>query len=275
MKATAEMVKALRDKTGLPMMECKQALEETGGDEGKAIELLRKKGHGQLSKRAARETSEGRVAAFIDAQARRGGIAEVLCETAPVANTPDFIKLAQQVVQLAATIEGPTPESVVDLPLLDDPKRKLSDLLHDVVNRLRENIKIARVGSLRGDLGHYVHHNGHVAVLVQMSADAPAEVKADVCMHIAAMRPLCVRREEVDPALVEIERRVATEQVKGKPPQMIDKIVQGKLNRWYSEMVLLEQPFVKEEKKSVGQMLEAAVPGLTVTRFLRYEVGQS
>jgi elongation factor Ts len=275
MAITAEMVKALREKTGLPMMECKQALQDAGGDETKAIELLRKKGHGQMSKRATRETSEGRVACYLDAQTQRGGIVELQCETAPVANTDDFVGLAEQIARHAARMPAPTPESVLAQPFLDNPSRKLSDLVTDVVNKLRENIKIARVGSLSGHLGYYVHHNGQVGVLVEMSADCPPAVKADVCMHTAAMRPVCTRREEVDPALVEQERGIAAEQVKGKPANMIDKIVAGKLNRWYSEIVLLEQPFVKEEKQSVGQMLLAAVPQLTVNRFLRYEVGES
>jgi len=275
MDITSQMVKALRDKTGLPMMECKQALIEAQADEAKAIEILRKKGLGQLSKRAGRETTEGRIACFLDAAAGRGGIVELLCETAPVANTGDFINLAFQIARHAAYLDSATPDQVLDEPFRDDAARRVRDLLHDAVNRMRENIRVARVGSLSGYLGHYVHHNGQVGVLVELSADCPTELKADVCMHIAAMRPSWVRREEVDPQVVEMERRIAAEQVKDKPEHMIARIVDGKLNRWYSETVLLEQPFVKQDKKTVGQVLLEAVPGLTVRRFLRFEVGGS
>jgi len=273
MDITPEMVRALREKTGLPMMECKRALQEAHGDEAAAIEILRKKGLGQVSKRSARETSEGRVACYVDPQSGGAGIVELLCETAPVANTDDFIQLAQFIARQAAVLTAPTPESVLRQPVPDRPGRKLAELMTDVVNRIRENIRIARLASLRGHVGHYVHHNGQVGVLVELSGECPAEIKADVCMHVAAMKPQCTRREELDPAVVEHERQLAAEQVQGKPANIVDKIVAGKLNRWYSEVVLLEQPFVKEEKKTVGEMLLAAVPGLTVQRFLRYEVG--
>jgi elongation factor Ts len=275
MAITPQMVMALRAKTGLPMMECKLALQEAEGDETKAIEILRKKGLSQISKRAEREASEGRVACFVDPQSGRGGIVELRCETAPVAKTPDFIGLANLIAKQAARMTDPTPESILDQPSPDQPSRKLRDVMTEVVNRIRENIQIARVGSLSGHVSHYLHHNGQVGVLVELSAECPTQVGLDVCMHVAAMRPLCARREEVDPALIEQERRIAAEQVKGKPANMMDKIVSGKLNRWYGEMVLLEQPFVKDDKKSVGQYLLGAVPGLTVKRYLRYEVGQS
>lgn len=274
MAISAAMVKALREKTGLPMMECKQALEEAGGEEAKAIEILRTKGLGQMSKRAARETTEGRVACLVDSEVSRGGIVELRCETAPVSNTDDFINLAREIARHAARVEDPTPESVLEAKLIDDPSQTLQDLMNDSVNRIRENIRIARVGSFGGSVGHYMHHNGQVGVLIQLNKDCPDEVKADVCMHIAAMRPACARREEVNPDLVEIERKMAREQAQGKPESIIDKIVEGKLNRWFSEMVLLEQPFVKDDKKSVGEFLAAAVPDLTVTSFHRYEVGE-
>ena len=274
MGITPAMVKQLRDETGLPMMECKQALTESGGDKAKAIEWLRRKGMGQVSKRAARETSEGRIACYVDREHGRAAMVELLCETAPVSNTKDFIDLAAQIARNAVQLDTPTAQAVLDQPLVGEPGRKVQDFMHDAVNRLRENIQIAHVGTLTGHIGHYLHHNAQVGVLVEMSAAAPEELKSDVCMQIAAMRPVCARREEVKPELVEIERRLATEQAQGKPANIIEKIVEGKLNRWYAEMVLLEQPFVKDDKKSVGQVLREAVPNLTVNRFLRYEVGQ-
>lgn len=274
MSISAGKVRELREKTGLPMMECKKALEETGGDEAAAVELLRKKGLAQATKRAGRETAEGRVACHIDAAAGRAALVEILCETEPVAGTPDFIQLAKAAAEVAVKLDQPTPETVLAQPLPSDPARKVEDVLHDVVNRIRENIRIGRVGMLQGHLGHYVHHDLRKGVLVEMSAACPPEIAADVCMHIVAMRPMCTRREEVDAQLVAQERAIAAEQVQGKPANIVDKIVDGKINKWFAEIVLLEQPFVKDDKKSVGQALEQAVPGLTVKRFVRFEIGE-
>jgi elongation factor Ts len=275
MEISAGMVRALRDKTSLPMMECKKALEEAQGDDKLAVEILRKKGLSQVAKRADRATSHGRVTCYIDAAAERGALVEVLCETEPVAGTDDFVKLAQAAARVAAALDNPTADAILAQPMPDDPGHKLSDVLHDAVNKIRENIKIGRVASLRGQLGHYVHHDGRKGVLVEFSTACPTEAAADVCMHIVAMRPTYTRREEVDPAVVEQERRIAMEQVQGKPANIVDKIVAGKVDRWYSEIVLLEQPFVKDDKHSVGDHLRGVAPNLTVNRFARLEIGEA
>jgi elongation factor Ts len=275
MEITSGMVKALRDKTGLPMMECKKALEEAHGDEKQAVELLRKKGHAQLSKRAGRETGHGRLIYYRSPAEGRAALVELLCETEPVAGTDDFTKLGQIAAQVAVQVDAPTAETIMSQPAPGAAPRTVGDLLHDVVNRIRENIKIGRVGTAAGHVGHYVHHDARKGVLVEFSGPCPAEAAADVCMHVAAMRPACARREEVDPALVEQERRIAAEQVQGKPANIVDKIVTGKLNRWYSEIVLLEQPFVKDDKQSVGDYLRHFGPDLTVKRFVRIEIGEA
>ncbi|MCG3129147.1 MAG: Elongation factor Ts [Phycisphaerae bacterium] len=271
MEITAQMVKALREKTGLPMMDCKQAMQEAGGDEAKAIDILRKRGLGRVEKLAGRETSQGRVACHVDGGV--GGIAEVRCETAPVAKTDDFQALCTQVARHAAAAAAPSPESLPEQPFLDDKSRTFADYLLEIRNRLRENTQIQRVAKLKGNVGYYVHHNGQVGVLVEMSTPCPPQAVADVCMHIAAMRPSATRREEIDAGLVAKERALAAEQVKGKPVNIVDKIVDGKINKWFSEIVLLEQPFVKDDKQSVGQYLGTIAPGLSVNRFVRYEVG--
>lgn len=274
MAITAAMVKALREKTGLPMMECKKALEEANGDEQKAVELLRKKGLAQLGKRAGRATGEGRVICHPDPASGRVALVELLCETEPVAGTEDFLQLGKAAAQAAAKLEAPTAETILEQPLPDDADRKIGDLLHEVVNRIRENIKVGRVGVVTGHAASYVHHDGRKGVLVEFSGECPAELANDVCMHVAAMRPRHTRREEVDPALVESERQLAREQVQGKPANIIEKIVEGKINKWYSEIVLLEQPFVKDDKQSVGKVLRAHAPDLTVNRVVRFEVGE-
>jgi elongation factor Ts len=273
MAITAAMVRALREKTGLPMMECKKALEETQGDEAGAVEVLRKKGMSQLTKRAGRQTSEGRVSFCTDGG--RTAMVEVLCETGPVADTEDFGKLARWAAQIATRLDNPTADAILAEPVPGKPAQKLGDYLHDVVNRIRENIRIGRVAAVDGHVGRYLHHDSKKGVLVQFTGPCPDELKLDVCMHVAAMRPMCTRREEVDPQVVEQERRIAAEQVKDKPANIIDKIVAGKLNRWYSEVVLLDQLFVKDDKKSVGQVLKAAGAELTVKQFHRFEIGEA
>jgi elongation factor Ts len=197
----------------------------------------------------------------------------MLCETEPVAGTEDFIKLTQAAAQVAANLESATPEAVLAQSMPGNPSQKVGDFLHDVVNRIRENIKLGRVAVLAGNVAHYLHHDGRKGVLVEFSG--PCSAAADVCMHVVAMRPSFTRREEVDPALVEQERKLAAEQVQGKPANIIDKIVSGKLDRWYSEFVLLDQPFVKDDKKSVGQFLRETGPGLTVKQFVRFEIGET
>ena len=273
MEITSGMVRALRDKTGLPMMEVKKALEEAKGDEQAAVELLRKKGLSQVAKRADRQTAQGRVYCCI--QGERGVLVELLCETEPVTGTDEFVKLGQAVPAVAIQLDNPTPEAIAAQAVPADPARKVQDLLHDAVNKIRENIKVGRVATASGQLGHYVHHDGRKGVLVEFSGACPAEVAADVCMHIVAMRPAYNRREDVDAALVEQERRIAKEQVQGKPANIVDKIVAGKLDKWFAEMVLLEQPFVKDDKKSVGAHLRGVSPNLTVNRFFRFEIGEA
>jgi elongation factor Ts len=275
MAITAGKVKELREKTGLPMMECKKALEEVDGAIDKAIELLRKKGLAQASKRAGRATGEGRLTLHSDPPSKRVAIVELLCETEPVSTTKDFISLGQAAAQVAVKLDSPTPEAIAEHPHPADGSRKIGDALNDVINRIRENIKFGRVHTATGHVAQYLHHDGRKGVLVEFSGECPDEIGNDVCMHIAAMRPMCTRREEVDPQLVEAERKLAAEQVKGKPENIIDKIVSGKIDKWFSDIVLLEQPFVKDDKKSVGQVLREVSPDLTVTRFVRIEIGEA
>jgi elongation factor Ts len=274
MAITAAMVKALREKTGLPMMECKKALEEAGGDEQQAIELLRRKGLAQVSKRAGRETAEGRVACYVDPERGRAALVELLCETAPVANTQDMIELADAAARAATRIDNPTAEALLEQPMPQDRKRTIGDALNDAVNRIRENIKFGRIAVVKGPVGTYLHHDARKGVLVEFSAECPAEVAAGVCMHVVSMRPPYLRREDVEPEAVETERAIAREQVQGKPEHILDKIVAGKINKWFSEIALLEQPYVMDDKTSVGDFLRRQGADLTVRKFIRIEIGE-
>lgn len=274
MEITAAMVKSLRERTGLPLMDCKSALAESGGDVERAIEILRKRGAGKIEKMAGRETGQGRVACAVDAAKRCAGIVELRCESAPVARTEAFVELANQLARHAAAVDAPTPETILRQPFLDDGSRSLSDYMGEVVNRLRENVRIARVARLVGHAARYVHHDGQKGCIVAFNRECPAQLAAGVCMHVTASKPTATRREDVDPALVERERDIARASVTGKPPQIVEKIVQGKIDKWFSEIVLLEQPYVLDDKKSVGQALREASPELTVTGFVRYQVGE-
>jgi len=248
---TAADVKALRERTGLPMMDCKAALTEAGGDANKAIEILRKRGAAAADKRAGRETGEGRIACHIDAKAGVGAIIEFRCETAPVANNPEFKDLAAKFAEAAVTASSDlTPDAVLAQAAPGVAGRTCKDLLTDLVNKIRENMQLKRVEKLKGRLGSYVHFNGKIGVLLQVEGNAADELLADLCMHITAMKPMALKREDIDAAIVEKEKEIAAELIKasGKPANMIDKIVVGKMNRWFSERVLLEQEFANADK---------------------------
>jgi len=273
---SAADVKALRDKTGLPMMDCKAALVEADGDHEKASEILRKKGAAAAERKADRETAEGRIGCYLDPQQGVGALVELRCETAPVANNEGFIALANEVAKTLALADAPPDvEALLSQPLTDQPAKTIRDRINDTVNVLRENMGLARVARLNGTLASYLHHNGQVGVLTQFEADQlDPQLAADICMQIAAMSPLAVSRDRIDPELVSKELEIARDQAAqtGKPEQILDKIAQGKLNKWYATCVLLEQPFVREDKKTVEQVLKAA-GGVVVKDFARLQVG--
>ena len=273
MAITAAMVKTLREKTGLPLMDCKKALSESDGDQEKAIELLRKKGAGKIEKMAGRETTQGRIACFVDTANKRAGMVALRCETAPVAKTDDFVDLANQMARCAAVSEAPTPESILDESLVDDPSRKLSDLKAEVFNRLRENIQVAHVARLNGHIGSYIHHDSQKGAMVAFNGECPEALANGICMHVTAINPQATRREEIDAAEVEKERAVVVESVKDKPAAIIDKIVDGKMNKWFGEIALLEQAYALDDKKTVGEALKEASADLTIDGFVRCEVG--
>lgn len=273
-EVTAAMVKDLRERSGLPMMDCKNALQEAGGDAAKALELLRKRGAAAAEKKAGRATGEGRIGCYVDAAKGVAALAELRCETAPVGRNPEFIELANKVARHAALTGNADAATIGSEPFVDDPKHTVQDLLIDVLNRIRENMKIARVVRVKGRAAGYVHHDGKLGVLFVVEGTGGGDdLLNDICMHIAAMAPKAVAREGIPVELVEKEKEIAREQIRasGKPDNLIDKILTGKMNRWFSEHVLLEQPFVKDDKKTVGKVLAEA--GLKAVRFVRIQVG--
>ena len=270
------MVKDLREQTGLPMMDCKKALTETGGDASAAVDLLRKRGAVAAENKAGRATAEGRVAVFMDREKGLAALAEILCETAPTSNNPMFAELVANLAKHAALAGEADAATIESEPFVDDTSKTVEEVLHEVVNRIRENMKIGRVARVSGRAGSYVHHDGRVAVLIAVEGDGGDDgLLADLCMHITAMKPAAIARNDVDSELVEREQAIVREQIiaSGKPENLVDKIMIGKMNRWFSERVLEEQPFVKDDKQTVGKVLKAA--GIKITAFTRLKVGEA
>ena len=258
---TAAQVKALREVTGQGMMECKKALAEAGGDIEAAVDLLRKKGLMKAEKKAARQTVEGLVAVHADAGS--AAMVEVVCETDFCARNDEFKAMVGQVAALAA---GGPDGSV-------EATDEINQAVQDCFAKISENMRYSRgVKISAATVGHYVHHNGKVGVLVGVEGEIAPETLNDLCMHIAFADPLAITTDEVPAEIVERERRLAAEQAaeNRKPAEIVEKIVQGKVRKFLAANALLEQPFVKDDKKKVKQVLGPA----KVTAFARLAVGE-
>jgi elongation factor Ts len=271
---SAAAVKALRDKTGLPMMECKQALSEAGGDEAKAIEELRKKGKKTMGLRSDRETSSGRIAVFADMDRKRGAIVELQCESPSVANHEEFKQLAKDLAQQLALGPGAaTVEALLAQPSPSKSGQTLQTQWDDLTNRTREVFRLSRMDRIEGPCGGYAHFDGTTGALVEVSGGT-AEMAKDVCMHIAAKSPRALSKEDLDPALVAKEREIlaAAARQEGKPENIIEKMIEGRLRNFFAEQVLLEQPFIKEEKITVGKLVQSG--GMKLLRFVHWKLGK-
>jgi elongation factor Ts len=264
---TAQMVKKLRERTDLPMMECKQALTECHGDAETAVEWLRKKYKGKMLERSGRATGEGRIGAYIDDTRKVGGIIELQCETAPVAHNELFIRLAGTIAKkVAAGSEAkPDPEAVRRDPEVDSS-------FTEVFGRMREAMNLRQCRRIEGTyLASYVHHDGKSGVLLALDAVPKSEknIGGDLCMHALFTQPAAIDRAGVPAAQVEKVRRDAIEIAKaeGKPENILPKIAEGKVNAFFGERVLMEQLHVKTDdygKKKVGDVLkEAGVKAVT------------
>jgi elongation factor Ts len=273
---TAALVRQLREETGLPMMDCKQALVEAGGDKEKAKDEMRKKGLKLQEGRGGRETAFGRFGIYAGLDKKAGAIVELKCESAPVAGSAEFIQLANDLAQQLAT--GPGAATADELLAQPSPSQKgktLKDVKDDMFNRIREVFNVGRMARLEGQTGGYCHNATTVSgVLVQVEGGNDEAAK-DVSMHIAAMRPLAVNKEEIDPAIVAKEREILKQAAlaEGKPANIVDKMVEGRLKNFYAEKVLLEQPFVKENSISVGKHAEGH--GMKVKKFVHWELGKA
>lgn len=273
---SAAAVKALREKTDLPMMECKQALVEAEGDEARAIEILKEKAGRAIAKRQDNVTAEGRVFLLRKDDGSEAAMVEVQCESEPVAKGENMSQFGEQLVK--QLLEGPgaeTPEELLSQPAPADSDRTLKDLYDDMLNKIREKIVVNRVARVKGPVGGYVHHDGKTGVLFQASGEnGDDEILRDVAMHIAALRPTVVTEDQLDEAEVQKERERLTQEAKatGKPENIISKIVDGRMKNFYVEQgVLVLQPFAKDDSKTVSQAL--AEKGFTPVAFHRWVIG--
>lgn len=272
---SAAAVKAFRERTGLPLMDCKKALNEAGGDEQKAIELLKKKGEKLSLDRSDRETAFGRFGMYFNTEPGIGAMVELRCESAPVTQNEEFHQLAQDLAQQLATGPGATnAEQLLEQPSPSVAGKTLGEQKNDLFNRIREVFNVGRLVRIDGPCGGY-EHKGAVAhgVLVEATGGTPEQLR-DIAMHIAAMRPAGLTPDDLDPEMVAKERELLREAAvrEGKPENIVDKIVEGQLRKFYAERVLLEQPFVKDNDLSVGKF--AKQNGIEVKQFVHWELKQ-
>ncbi|REK10919.1 MAG: translation elongation factor Ts [Planctomycetota bacterium] len=271
----AAAVKSLREKTGLPIMKCKQALQATDGDEQGAIEWLRKDNIKVQESRGGRETAFGRIGLYVDWDAGVGAMVEVKCESAPVAGNDEFIALAADLARQLATGKGAASgEELLDQASPSDSGKTLRDQMLDASNRIREVFKIGRVARLDGKCSGYVHHAGRtVGVLLEVEGGNPEAAK-DICLHIASMSPQVLSKEDLPADEVEKEREILSEAARneGKPDNIIAKMVEGRLRNFFAERVLLEQAFVKDDKKTVAKF--AKENDMKIVKYIHWELGK-
>ncbi len=273
MTISASVVKELRERTGAGMMECKNALLEAAGDIEAAAEILRTRGQAKADKKASRVAAEGRVEIALAADGSAGVVVEVNCETDFVARDANFVGFAGEAARLAL---AHAPADVAALMALAHGAGggTLEDLRKELVAKVGENITVRRFERVRagGSLGTYVHGT-RIGVVVDVTG-GDDELRRDLAMHVAASRPQHVTADEVPAELVARERRILSEQAaqEGKPPEIVGKMVEGRLRKFLNEVTLLGQPFVKDPDTSVGKLLQARKA--TVQRFVRLEVGE-
>ncbi len=306
---SAQLVKQLREKTGAGMMECKKALQEANGDLVEAEVILRKRGIAGATKKESRSTKQGLVGAYIGQDAKLGVLVEVNCESDFVARTEDFQALTADIAAHIAEIKPKVVraeevteaeranfkahEALYEQKFLRDQNTTIGDLVKTKIAKLGENIAVSRFviyqANGNGVIGNYVHTGAQIGVLLEVETpSAPVTGKdefktlvRDIAMQIAAASPQFVRKEDVPAQLLDKEREIQRERARGegKPEKMVDKIAEGRMSKFYEEVCLLEQPFIRENTVSVGELIRTAGAklggNLTISRFVRYKVGDA
>lgn len=276
MEISAALVKELRDATNVGMMECKRALVEAKGDKAAAIKLLRERGMAIAAKKSGRAANQGVIASAIMDDGRTGSLVEVNCETDFVAKNDGFRAFVQELAVKAAGADGQLAETCKT-----EIVAKIAEIGENIV--VRRNLRFQASGP--GLVASYIHHGSSIGVLLEAAcgraetAATLGELLKDICMHIAASSPRFVDRAAVPPAVVAAEREIFAKQVQGKPANIIEKIVDGKMNKFYEQVCLLEQPFVRDQEQKVGQLLQQknkeTGDTIVLRRFARFQVGEA
>lgn len=288
---TVELIKTLRDKTNAGMMDCKAALAEAGGDLEEAETILRKKGIAAADKKAGRAAKEGVVAARVSEDGKSGILVEVNCETDFVAKNENFAAFVSEILDHVESSETAKDLDALLAQKFDGEADTLGEFVKSKVGELGENMALSRFAKYEldgeGVIGSYIHMAGRVGVLVEVKTGKADTAKAgefqtfvkDVTLHIAAAQPICLDRDGVPAELVEKEKDIFRDQMKDKPAEMIEKIIGGKLGKFYATNCLLEQPFIKDDKKSITQLVEETAKSvgdtIEITRFERFGLGET
>jgi len=284
---TAQMVKELRERTGAGMMECKKALNESNGDLEKAIEILRERGLAAAAKKAGRTASEGIVETYVSEDKKSGAIIEVNCETDFVAANNEFITFAKNIAKQASLTSSNDIETFIEEKYIEDPNITIKEALTALIAKLGENMTVRRFQKFsikNGVIHSYIHGGGRIGVLVEVACEKESEVvfdvAKDIAMQIAAANPLFLSKDDVDETTLQKEREIYKVQAlnEGKPENIAEKMVEGRIQKYYKENCLLEQIWIKNSdytiKKYIQEKSKEVGSPISVTRFVRYEKGE-
>ncbi|MBB6631208.1 translation elongation factor Ts [Clostridium algidicarnis] len=284
---SAKSVKELRDMTGAGMMDCKKALTEADGDIEKAVEVLREKGLAAAAKKAGRIASEGVVETFISEDKKQAGMVELNCETDFVSLNEEFIKLAKSLARMASVSNAKDIDEFIEEKHIDNPDKSAKEVLTDLIAKLGENMNIRRFVKLNvqnGVISSYVHGGGRIGVLVELGCENSNEiletVAKDVAMQIAATNPLFLDKTSVDQVSIEKEREIYKVQAlnEGKPEKIVEKMVEGRIQKYYKEVCLVEQVWVKDADYTISKYLKEKSKEvgseIKINRFERFEKGE-
>ncbi len=284
---SAQTVKELRERTGAGMMDCKKALNETNGDIEKAIELLREKGLAAAAKKAGRVAAEGLVETYIAEDKKSGAIVEVNCETDFVAANEEFIALTKNIAKQASNTSSANVEEFVEEKYIADNNITIKDAVTALIAKLGENMAVRRFQKMNvasGVISSYIHGGGRIGVLVKLSCEKDSEILSevakDVAMHIAAANPLYLNRDAVDMEVVEKEKEIFRVQAlnEGKPEKIVDKMVEGRVQKYYKENCLVEQLWVRNPDYTISKYLaeksKEVGSAITIEAYSRFERGE-
>ena len=294
MAITAEMVKKLREQTGAGMMDCKKALTETSGDYEKAVTLLREKGIAVAAKRETKAASEGLIGSYISDDAKVGSMLELNCETTFVAKTDEFIALAKNLAKQVATEAIACPDCLKDKPYIANPSLTVGETISEIMGKIGEKMTVARFTKLAvegkpGTIGSYIHMGDQIGVLVLVNTESDGaaasedvgNLSKDIAMHISWSNPDYMKRDDIPESVLTNEREIHKQWAikEGKPENVIDRIVEGRMKDFYSRVCLLEQPFIKDEELTIQKLIDntskTVGEPVSVGEFIRYRVGET